>query len=1021
MLDETFAPSLRLRLPSALLTVWSTDRVWLEELATSDPGIPGLFPVEPGLFAVIPQAADAEVIETAYSLGRQLLTAAPNASRARALVFPGEIILDEHQATVTDSPLLQDLAQSAPELDEPAVYLTGHATHELESGWSLAPCGNYRGPSGRELPLYRLDRPAQRPPWRNDELFGRRPPHVPRAKVDSALREVAGEAAVVVSGPLGCGKSRAIAETFGNGARSICLQPWSLRSGGPSLTQQLCWALRSEGATVADPRHPRTELPLPGPEQSWWRAPRDELEQLDVEVDALLERQRGALRLVVDGIHRADRRELETVSKLLGKAAVGGLQTVIVGRSGGRWRELFQDLPHIEIGPLEQTEMGFVCENLLSGLSIPDELRDGFLEVSGGFPFALEEGLLQLVRRKVLRRVYGNFFFSGTPEVHLEPSPRLTRHVEAELRRLADPLPLRIVAGVDASIPIDELNGATSLVGGSYRRNWETVPIQAGLVQRIGVAGLSRLAFTCPLHRESVASTIDPAAIGPLRHLVGLQLAELPVDPEELWETYRLLAGTPDAIPLLIKVARRSDSHIPKETLFLALTEELESHRERLGDPGQEFELLWVLLPLARRLGRLNHLDSAIERAIELAGENSDRLIALTALKADKEQNEGSYREAERTLQRGLAWAQNSDERRKALLVVQLGKVLQRQDRHPEARKLYEEILPLLDRAGNRSLAAACRYHLGNVAMQEKRLEVALRYHQEALNERRELQLNSQIGPSLTAMGTIYLALGDYPRSLSYYREAEGVLRAHGHDGEVSWALTGIGRALSRLGDFTAATTPFRQALDLRASRDDVTGEAISRLLVATNHLHLGRSEFALEDARKAHFQLSLVDNSKQLGDAEQVLGRVRLKQRQYEDARQHLENAILCHQQHGDVLSATFDRSWLLETSIAVSDHRRIEELCAAIEAVLETLRYPELGETLDLRLYQGLEWMRQRGRDVDPMHPLLRAYRELYRKTELLSAELRNPFLFQVPDNRAIINAATLHGLSLEPTDGS
>jgi hypothetical protein len=35
----------------------------------------------------------------------------------------------------------------------------------------------------------------------------------------------------------------------------------------------------------------------------------------------------------------------------------------------------------------------------------------------------------------------------------------------------------------------------------------------------------------------------------------------------------------------------------------------------------------------------------------------------------------------------------------------------------------------------------------------------------------------------------------------------------------------------------------------MRAERDDVTGEAIARLLVATNHLNLGRSETALEDA----------------------------------------------------------------------------------------------------------------------------------------------------------------------------
>ena len=74
-----------------------------------------------------------------------------------------------------------------------------------------------------------------------------------------------------------------------------------------------------------------------------------------------------------------------------------------------------------------------------------------------------------------------------------------------------------------------------------------------------------------------------------------------------------------------------------------------------------------------------------------------------------------------------------------------------------------------------------------------------------------------------------------------------------------------------------------------------------------------------------------------------------------------------------------------------------------------------PELGETLDLRIYRGLMWLRSRGIDDSaPITVLQRAYRELFRKTEMLDQELRNRFLLQIPENQAILNAATEHGIS-------
>jgi hypothetical protein len=60
-------------------------------------------------------------------------------------------------------------------------------------------------------------------------------------------------------------------------------------------------------------------------------------------------------------------------------------------------------------------------------------------------------------------------------------------------------------------------------------------------------------------------------------------------------------------------------------------------------------------------------------------------------------------------------------------------------------------------------------------------------------------------------------------------------------------------------------------------------GEAIARLAVASNFLGLNNVDAALDEARHAHFELSL------LGDAEQLLGRIALRQKQFDPARHHI------------------------------------------------------------------------------------------------------------------------------------
>ena len=82
-------------------------------------------------------------------------------------------------------------------------------------------------------------------------------------------------------------------------------------------------------------------------------------------------------------------------------------------------------------------------------------------------------------------------------------------------------------------------------------------------------------------------------------------------------------------------------------------------------------------------------------------------------------------------------------------------------------------------------------------------------------------------GKSLTALGAVYLALGNYPSAFESYREAHELLEEHGAEDDVGFPLLGLGKVLNRLGDYTSASQPLKIALALREGKDEVTGEAV--------------------------------------------------------------------------------------------------------------------------------------------------------------------------------------------------
>ena len=1030
---------LRERRPAAAICLWPdpshADATRLFEEACQELSRRAGTPVlESRLVPVLPSAGDPAVFDAALTwlqdaLGRLAREAGLEIQGMplRALIFPTLVERRHDRLRLLPDPLLEDLRERWPRLSAPGVYLTAHASRMLETPPRFIRAGSYRGPSGHTVPIVSPAEPrSDLPPWRNPDLLGRRIKFCPRPAAEALVAELLELPAARLAGGLGGGKTRLVWELLRRREeRSVWLLARPGRRARPGLADQLLQQLASPAAHHRDdPLHPggiaaeRREEVRRRLAHSRTAEGAGAVEQLLDATHLLFEdlapESGPGLRVVVDDVECLCDSDAEYLAGLLASPLLGErLRLLLVGRPLVG-RERLAQVPAERLPDPAEAEAARIAALMMEGLSVPDTVRERFLAACGPTLFAFEEGLFGLLHERAFRRVYGSFFFAGGEGTGYRPSLRLVRHLLAEAGRVGAATPLELLAMADGPLPEEELTLACAAVGDETERTWAARAAETGLIRTADSPWGPGLEFARPAMRIAMRFTVAGEESRRVRHELG-QLLAGSSEGEATWQAYRLLAGSPEAIPpLLAATAGEHAAALPRDAVVSSLAEELAAHRARGGGERLEMELLWRLLPLARRIGALQQFRGELDRALELSAERPNRLLAIAGLKAELEHEGGDSQKAERTIHRALKAAASSDQSRQALLLIQLGKILLRQARPRDARRVFERLLPALDDSGSQALNATCRFFLGNIALQEGRIQEAWDHHEAALEARLALGLKRPSGSSYSALGAVAVALGNYPQALDCYQRAHELLEEFGQEGETSFALLGAGRALARLGDFARASAPLRRALELREGRDDRGGEAIARLAVAANHLALGQLETALEEARRAHFDLSMLSLEDALADAEQLLGRIAFIQRRHASARRHFAAALELHGKHGAELDLGFDHAWLLETALAEGDAAEVGRHVADLKSILGRLPPVDLGEILNFRLFEGLDWLSRQGQKVgDPTPYLVRAYRQVLEKAQHLEPDQRNRFLSQIPVNQEIVAVATRRGV--------
>lgn len=160
-----------------------------------------------------------------------------------------------------------------------------------------------------------------------------------------------------------------------------------------------------------------------------------------------------------------------------------------------------------------------------------------------------------------------------------------------------------------------------------------------------------------------------------------------------------------------------------------------------------------------------------------------------------------------------------------------------------KARELCEQSLPLLERTGDPALLAHTLDRTGMAARQQGRLDDAVQFHTQALQQhRQDPTALAQQALCLNNLGVIEFFRGaDLEAARRYHTEALALRERSGDRRGIASSLNNLAQVDRFQGDLEAALPKMQKALELRASINDTWGVAGSNVNLAAVQAGLGR------------------------------------------------------------------------------------------------------------------------------------------------------------------------------------
>jgi len=253
------------------------------------------------------------------------------------------------------------------------------------------------------------------------------------------------------------------------------------------------------------------------------------------------------------------------------------------------------------------------------------------------------------------------------------------------------------------------------------------------------------------------------------------------------------------------------------------------------------------------------------------------------------------------------------DARSEGRALTNLGGLYMALGQPQDSLNTFEQALALTRKLKDRIQEESILTAMAHAFLQLGDAEQALGYCRQALKIQRELFDKRGEGLALAALGSVYATLGERVEALEAYRQALPILRgASNQSGEAS-VLNSLGTLSLKDRDAKDALTYFEQSVQLLTAINDRRQRAATEVNIGAAYRLLGNKQKARDSLTEASAQLTAIGDRFEQSRAMYLRALLESDDRDWEQAKQHLEDALRVDEQiRAAVIGGELRATWL-------------------------------------------------------------------------------------------------------------
>ena len=671
---------------------------------------------------------------------------------------------------------------------------------------------------------------------------------------------------------------------------------------------------------------------------------------------------------------------------------------------------LWEHPPHsfteFRLEPFSSSESEELIRLKLAGRSLPPALVTQIVERAQGNPFFVDEfvSLLQ------------------SQGIDLDDASRL-----GDLQ-VPESLHALIVSRMDQLAESEQMTiRVASVIGRLFRARWLLAIYPGEMRQELIQRDLSRLnaleltlldrlepeleyLFKHALTQEVVYSTLSFATRRMLHRRVGAYIERAYADDLSAWHAilayhYRQAEEPAKEFEYarLAAIQSAAQSAYRQAAAFFERAVAL-LRRERLGTAEEEFDLRQKLFSLRLILGQLDHLQEEAAALAALADDlDPARRVQAWIMQGQARRHSSGPDEIARYYDQAIALARQHGDKAGLLEALRLrGNIHFGVGQYEQGKEVFSQVIAQAGAETWRA-AAKARQTLGWIFYDEVRYDEAGVLWHDSLATYREQGDKAGEASLLSNLGAFYNTIGEIDKGIAYVEQSLALARQIGYkvgEGEAERLLADL---LGEAGRFDEAWEHFERAIAIAQLLQNRYAQCYSLTRMADILVEQDRNlEQAMQFCRRSLDLLLPIRSVEALGYPWHTLGRILMRQGQWEEAHAALEESLRLRREIGQTATVAYTLADLgmlhlrgygdLEAARACAD-----EMWGYIEEQ-EDIAFPEVC----LSCYHIL---RATGDDERAIRALRRGYEHIHDRADgISSAEARRTFLEAFAAHRQI-----------------